>query len=77
MRDRRSNGKTFIISASSPAGVQRQTTRYMMEKSACLPYKPEEHSDFLELTEDNLSKVTAVLPELLRQDRKRMRREEA
>ena len=32
--------KHFIISASSPAGVQRQTTTYMMEKNACLPYNP-------------------------------------
>jgi len=62
----------------------------MMEKNACLPYNPknihphrpwvfkdEEHSDLLELTEDNLSKITTVLPELLDQDRERMRREEA
>ena len=29
------------------------------------------------MTEDNLSKITTVLPELLDQDRERMRREEA
>ena len=37
---------------------------------------PEEHSDVLALTEDNLSQINAVLPELIRQDRERMRREE-
>ena len=55
-----------------------QTSNYTVHnpgKEWLFTLQPEEHSDFLELTEDNLSQITAVLPELIRQDRERMRRE--
>ena len=59
--------------------VYRKTSNYTVHNGKIFLFtlQPEEHSDFLELTEDNLSQITAVLPELICQDRQRMRKEEA
>lgn len=59
--------------------VYRKTSNYTVHdgKECLFTLQPEEHSDFLALTEDNLSQITAVLPKLIRQDCERMRREEA